>query len=193
MGVPPARAKAQGGVMNESGLKRGEVWKVVSVLCLMAAALLLVATFEDDERIANLRRDGVTAQAVVIGRSERPFAENDFRGRPRSRTARVIRLSYDPHSTTPHSAYEAGRPIPPPMGHERRLVDIPVGSPDFARFVEGSRVMVTYLPAESGQADLSEWVKARGGNTQRLMQMLVAGLLAVVGIWAARGWWRTRG
>lgn len=170
----------------------GEWLLVVSVLSFMAAPLLVFVTVEDDARIADLRRRGVTAQALVTGKSERSYTQDDRRGRPRSRTERSIRLSYDALSRVPHAEFEAGRGIAAQASLAATSADIPVGRDDYAAFSEGDRVMVTYLPGESGRPELSEWVARRATGGQGLIQYLVAALLAILGIWTGLKWLRVR-
>ncbi|NML04809.1 hypothetical protein [Sphingomonas sp. G-3-2-10] len=170
----------------------GEWLLIISALSFMAAPLLVFVTVEDDARVADLRRRGVTAEARVIGKSEWSYLQDDRRGRPRSRTERSIRLSYDALSRTPHAEFEAGRRAAPHANLAIVSTDIPVGRDEYAGFSEGDRVMVTYLPGDSGRPELSDWVARRATGAQGPIQYLVAALLVILGIWTGLRWLRVR-
>lgn len=171
-----------------------ELWVAIAALFIFVGFGLPFIAADIGGRMHKLAANGVVAQATVNAKREEKWRENNYRGVPkRPRKRQTLNISFDRMANIRHQDFVAGKPIEPPADQLPITLDLIVGLDEYAKYSEGSKVAVTFLPDSASfdkdSLQLTETVVEQGGPGFIYALHAAAAAMLLLGLWAGhRGW-----
>jgi hypothetical protein len=169
---------------------KSQVWGSIALLCLVAAPAVATITGETGAEVAELRKTGAVAEAIVTGKHIEEKAYTDSKGRPKTTTQSIIALKMDGNTAIRYPEWLANGEVAPKAAPDAVMVSLNYNASgeEYAAASPGSPFPVVYSKIDSSILRSAAFVKEYNTNTY----YLVAALLAVIGIAAAAMAWRSR-
>lgn len=170
--------------MTRSAGKPGEVQLVLGLLLIiLAVGFYFGQTEVGDVQDAELKANGIVAEAWVKAKSIETESFTDRKGRPRTRTIHLLNVEHDLGASTKYADWAAKHSLAVSTYPAMTTTDFDVLASDHARISVGQKVKVIVLPTDPGTMELVENFEYRTSARFHLLLYLGLGAALLAGLY----------
>ncbi len=172
--------------------KPGELLLMTGVVLMIAAPFALVLTNQHGEKLADLKAQGMVAEATVKAKSVRSESYTDRKGRARSRDHHPLDLAHDLNAELKYADWIAGKPFARPQYPTLTTTSIELGESYFDALAAGQKTTVVRIPSNSNGMMLTDQLEYETSFAYVMWWYLGTGAAVLAGLVMTVMGWRKR-
>lgn len=172
--------------------KPGELWLAIGIACMAISPFVLAIVHNEGAEYAQLKTQGVVAQARITGHEEREVDYSGRKGRNRTKTLHFVELRYDLNSATSYAQWKSSGKVTPSQYPVMATTKVEVPQGYLASHPVGQDRPVALLRGDSSSMELVEQVESETSLGYFLKYYLAMAALFAAGAAMTLVGWRQR-